>query len=178
MYFLSNFHVLAYTDDEKYDEEQLRALAKPGLQKIRFLTMDISDFADGPAESVLLTKDESYAIFKKLSSFNNKHPLPDGFSPERTPRINPSKKIVNLQNKLYVQRTIKTPVLQMNNSNLTDSLNFIANDDITLLGVQVIIIFSRKYSLSRNWNRYLSTNANKILIINIALCRYQLRSGT
>ncbi|XP_065225720.1 BTB/POZ domain-containing protein 2 [Planococcus citri] len=131
------FNINKNDDDDKYDEEKLKSLAKPGLQRIRFLAMDISDFADGPAESPLLTKDESYAIFKKLSSFHNKHPLPEGFSTVRTPRINPSKKVVNLQNKLYVQREIKTPVLQMNNSTLKDSLHFIANEDITLLGVQI-----------------------------------------
>lgn len=100
--------------------------------------MDVSEFANGPAQSQLLTKDESFAILLNIASPHNKFSLPDGFSKTRIPRINPSKKVVSLQRKLYVQRTIKNPVVQINNGDLMDSLHFIANDNITLLGVQVI----------------------------------------
>lgn len=99
--------------------------------------MDVSEFADGPAQSQLLTKDESFAILLNISSVHTKYPLPDGFSKTRIPRINPSKKIVSLSCKLYVQRTICNPIVQINNGNLMDSMHFITNDNITLLGIQV-----------------------------------------
>lgn len=126
-------------DDGKYDTEKLRTLAKPAMQKIRFLTMEVADFADGPAQSLLLTKEESFAILLNISSPRSKYPLPDGYSRTRIPRGNPSKKVVSLSKKLYVPRAITNSVVQINSDHLMDSFRFTANEDITLLGIQVSV---------------------------------------
>lgn len=126
-----------FIEDEKYDADKLRTFAKASLQKIRFLTMSVSEFAEGPAQSKFLTKDESFAILLNISSPSTKYPLPANFSTCRVHRTNPSQKMVCLSRKLYVQRAIKNPTVQINNGSLTDSLHFITHDDITLLGIQV-----------------------------------------
>ena len=103
--------------------------------------MDPSDFADGPAQSQLLTKDEALAILLNLSSPHKKYPMPDGFSLNHLPRKNPSQKLVCLSRKSYMHRPIEERSVQLSNGCLTDELYFKTSDDITLLGIQVSELF-------------------------------------
>ncbi|KAK7590688.1 hypothetical protein V9T40_002301 [Parthenolecanium corni] len=125
------------TEDETYDVEKVRTFAKSALKKIRFLTMSVSEFAEVPAQSQLLTKDESFAILLNISSTQTKYPMPEGFCTSRIPRINPSHKIVCLAKRIQVKRPIKNPTVQINCGNLKDTLRFIANDNLTLLGIKI-----------------------------------------
>lgn len=128
------------TEEEKHDADKVRKFAAPLLQKIRFLSMDPSDFADGPAQSQLLSKDEALAILVNISSPHKKYPIPDGFSDNELPRKNPSQKFVCLSRKSYVHRPIEDASVQLSNGCLTDEMFFRTNDDITLLGIQVRIL--------------------------------------
>lgn len=99
--------------------------------------MSVSEFAEVPAQSQLLTKDESFAILLNISSTQTKYPMPEGFCTNRTPRTNPSHKIVCLAKRIQVKRPIKNPTVQINCGSLKDTLRFIANDNLTLLGIKV-----------------------------------------
>ncbi len=103
--------------------------------------MSVSDFAEGPAQSQLITKDESYAILLNISSTQMKHPMPEGFSTSRIPRNSPLHRATRLTHKLYLQRPIKDSIVQINIGNTIDTLHFISNDNITLLGIQVQLLF-------------------------------------
>ncbi|XP_037824642.1 BTB/POZ domain-containing protein 6-like [Lucilia sericata] len=62
-------------------------LLKKAIKKIRFLTMTPETFANGPAHSKLLEKQETLAILIKLSSpYNQNYKLPEGFTDSLTKR--------------------------------------------------------------------------------------------
>lgn len=59
------------------------------MKNIRFLSLSPEEFADGPAKSIFLTKDESFAIIMKISSPGSKIKIPEGFSQVRKRRYRP-----------------------------------------------------------------------------------------
>lgn len=126
------------TENEKYNVEKIRSFARPALEKIRFLVMDVSDFAEGPAESPLLTKDESYAILLNISSPRSKVPLPDNFSENRIPRT--------LSRKLYMERPIRKNSARITNGCMADELTFTASDNVMLLGIQISVSIFANYN--------------------------------
>ncbi|XP_041988028.1 uncharacterized protein LOC121739601 [Aricia agestis] len=62
-----------------------RALVRPALERVRFLTLSAQQFAAGPARSTLLTESEAFAVLMNILSTSDV-PMPRGFSTSRTPR--------------------------------------------------------------------------------------------
>ncbi|XP_020282828.1 BTB/POZ domain-containing protein 1-like [Pseudomyrmex gracilis] len=58
----------------------LKSVIGNALSKIRFLSLNAHEFADGPGGSPLLTQDESFAILMNILCSGNKTPMPEGFS--------------------------------------------------------------------------------------------------
>lgn len=67
--------------------KSLRSVIGAALTKIRFLTLTPQLFAEGPGKSILLTKDEGYAILMNISSDNIRYPMPENFSIAKDARI-------------------------------------------------------------------------------------------
>lgn len=56
------------------------------IKNIRFLLLSPKEFAEGPAKSDLLTKDEILTISMKISSPNNDIVMPEGFTTSKESR--------------------------------------------------------------------------------------------
>lgn len=57
----------------------LRSVLGLTLYRLRFLAMTAKEFADGPAQSDILTADEKVAFFANISSLSSDMKVPDGF---------------------------------------------------------------------------------------------------
>ncbi|XP_026684142.1 BTB/POZ domain-containing protein 6 [Diaphorina citri] len=81
---------LNITSDSLKDEDtvsKLQSYARPFLRKLRFLSMKPSDFATGPAQSLLLTKEDILSILMNISAGGLSHiPMPEEFNLCRSPR--------------------------------------------------------------------------------------------
>lgn len=75
------------------DGKSLRSVIGNALSKIRFLTLTPQQFADGPGKSLLLSRDEAFAILMNVSSSGNDIAMPDGFSMNPKHRINPRRSL-------------------------------------------------------------------------------------
>ncbi|XP_034951671.1 uncharacterized protein [Chelonus insularis] len=62
------------------DTKCLRSVIGNALSKIRFLTLTPQQFAEGTGRSLLLTKDEAFAILMNVSSSGSNIPMPEDFS--------------------------------------------------------------------------------------------------
>ncbi|XP_073941128.1 BTB/POZ domain-containing protein 3-like [Choristoneura fumiferana] len=65
---------------------EIRETIRSAIEQIRFLTLSPQQFAEGPAESPLLTESETLAVLMNISSSRSDVPLPRGFSTSREPR--------------------------------------------------------------------------------------------
>lgn len=129
------------------DIKSMRNVLGSAIGKIRFLTLTPAEFAEGPALSPLLTKDESFAILMNISSKTaTKVPLPESFSMCSVPRKRPAgedKHIIQLPGearegqKYYCLRNIVPQPHGYNTSNLDCSVSFTVDRNICVLGVQV-----------------------------------------
>jgi hypothetical protein len=131
------------------DGKSLRSVLGPAIGKIRFLTLTPSQFADGPAESPLLTQDESFAILLNISSTSAscKRPLPEGFSNSVESRCRPSPASpeqvgiiaspAHRDTKFYCVRNILPQPHCLNTSILDCSVTFTVDRNIFVHGVQV-----------------------------------------
>lgn len=54
--------------------------------KIRFLTLTPQEFAEGPANSHLLSQAEKFSLLMNICSPSAGNPMPDGFSRSNFPR--------------------------------------------------------------------------------------------
>ncbi|XP_076633011.1 BTB/POZ domain-containing protein 2 [Colletes latitarsis] len=81
------------------DGKFLRSVIGNALFKIRFLSLSPQEFAEGPGMSLLLTKDEAFAILMNILCTRNKAPMPEGFSTNAHNRIKPLK--ISTTNKEY-----------------------------------------------------------------------------
>ncbi|XP_077272360.1 BTB/POZ domain-containing protein 1 isoform X1 [Temnothorax americanus] len=59
--------------------KSLKSVIGNALLKIRFLSLTPQEFAEGPAMSPLVTKDEALAILMNILCTGNKTPMPEGF---------------------------------------------------------------------------------------------------
>lgn len=73
------------------DGKSLKSVIGNALLKIRFLSLSPQDFAEGPGMSLLLTKDEAFAILMNILCTGNKEPMPEGFSTSIHSRVKPLK---------------------------------------------------------------------------------------
>ncbi|CAK9830737.1 BTB/POZ domain-containing protein 6-A [Anthophora retusa] len=71
------------------DGKALKSVIGNALSKIRFLSINPQEFAEGPGMSPLLTKDETFAILMNILCTGNKAPMPEGFSTNINGRTNP-----------------------------------------------------------------------------------------
>ncbi|KAF6214489.1 hypothetical protein GE061_009232 [Apolygus lucorum] len=103
------------------------------VSKICFLSMQPKEFAEGPALSPLLTKDQSFAILMNITSRNCDCPLPKGFTAwvRKTDHEDTSR---NISLKLSLENITPT-----HNFSPTESTTlFCCNKDIDILGVMVM----------------------------------------
>ncbi|KAL1458095.1 hypothetical protein WDU94_008269 [Cyamophila willieti] len=88
--------------DSLKDEDtiaKIQSYARPFLTKLRFLSMKPGDFATGPAQSNLLSKEDVLAVLMNISAGGLSHiPLPEGFSLCRSPRWYTRNKELDLAN--------------------------------------------------------------------------------
>lgn len=133
------FHIRApFVDNQDCNtEKSLRRFAEPGLQKIRFLSMSIPDFLNGPMNSELLTKDESCNLLTNISSSQPKFPIPAGFSDDDSPRVRLAVKKLNINCDLHLPRVVQNSVARFNDDRFVDVIKFTADDDVQLVGLQV-----------------------------------------
>ena len=122
------------------DGKSLRSVLGPAISKIRFLTLNPSQFAEGPALSPLLSQDESFAVLLNISSTSAscKIPLPEGFSnsvESRRPTARASSSYGDM--KLYCVRKILPQAHCPNTSILDCSVTFTVDKNISVHGVQV-----------------------------------------
>ncbi|KAL6267349.1 BTB/POZ domain-containing protein 6-like [Pogonomyrmex barbatus] len=71
--------------------KSLRSVIGNALLKIRFLSLMPQEFAEGPGQSPLLTKDEAFAILMNILCTGNKTPMPEGFCINSNSRAEPKK---------------------------------------------------------------------------------------
>ncbi|XP_023721744.1 BTB/POZ domain-containing protein 6-B isoform X2 [Cryptotermes secundus] len=129
------------------DGKSLRSVLGPAVNKIRFLTLTPSQFAEGPALSPLLTRDESYALLVNISSTSAscKLPLPEGFSNSVESRRRPSAASLAMRDgplahrdvKFYCVRNILPQPHCLNTSILDCSVTFTVDRNICVHGVQI-----------------------------------------
>ncbi|KAK9511050.1 hypothetical protein O3M35_005699 [Rhynocoris fuscipes] len=113
--------------------EEQQAIYSELVPHICFLSMRPTEFAEGPAVSSLLTKDQAFAILMNLSSPNCSYPMPPGFSKmSRKKQADDSNKNIFLGWPL--ENYTPTNNLPMSES----SLNFCCNKDIEIVGVMVM----------------------------------------
>lgn len=71
-------------------QQQQQIQRSPGIQeaikKIRFLTLNPQEFADGPARTNLLSQSEAFVILMNISTPNSVYPMPEGFTLNKNPR--------------------------------------------------------------------------------------------
>ncbi|CAB0005821.1 unnamed protein product [Nesidiocoris tenuis] len=139
--FLSNSEVLrlflprdanSFRIQGPESEGKRRSIYGELLPKICFLSMSAKDFAEGPALSPLLTKDQSFSILMNVISKNSECPMPDGFST----RIRQADQEVASRNttlKLHIGNFSPTHNFQPTESTIL----FCCNKDVELLGVMV-----------------------------------------
>lgn len=113
------------------------------------MTLTPSQFAEGPALSPLLTRDESYALLVNISSASAscKFPLPEGFSNSVESRRRPTPPspatrdgpLASRDVKFYCVRNILPQPHCLNTSILDCSVTFTVDRNICVHGVQVSI---------------------------------------
>lgn len=59
---------------------------RDAVKRIRFLTLNPKQFAEGPARTSLLCQTEAFAILMNISAPNSGYPMPEGFSTNKNPR--------------------------------------------------------------------------------------------
>ncbi|XP_058810976.1 uncharacterized protein LOC131675853 [Topomyia yanbarensis] len=59
---------------------------RDAIRRIRFLSLNPQQFADGPARTNLLTQSEAFAILMNISTSNSCYPMPEGFTTNKNPR--------------------------------------------------------------------------------------------
>lgn len=131
------------------DGKSMRSVLGPAVNKIRFLTLTPSQFAEGPALSPLLSRDESYALLVNISSTSAtcKFPLPEGFSNSVESRRRPSPASPAIRDsplghrgaKFYCVRNILPQPHCLNTSILDCSVTFTVDRNICVHGVQVSV---------------------------------------
>nr|CAD7196800.1 unnamed protein product [Timema douglasi] len=130
------------------DDKSLRSVCGSALEKIRFLTLNPSQFAEGPALSPLLTQSESFAVLMNISSGGARVPLPEGFSSWTQPRQEPDRfsnhPVLPLApepyrqgQKYYCMRKVSQKPAILNTSILDCSVTFTVDRNVCVFGVQV-----------------------------------------
>ncbi|XP_043262563.1 BTB/POZ domain-containing protein 2-like [Colletes gigas] len=132
------------------DGKFLRSVIGNALFEIRFLSLSPQEFAEGPGMSLLLTKDESFAILMNILCTSNKAPMPEGFSTNAHSRIKPLKMPTTnkeyalnvhvgcrMEGPKYCMRSILQQTDCANADTLDSSVTFIVDKSICILGVQV-----------------------------------------
>ncbi|XP_055615744.1 uncharacterized protein LOC129761917 isoform X2 [Toxorhynchites rutilus septentrionalis] len=59
---------------------------RDAIRRIRFLSLNPQQFAEGPARTNLLTQSEAFAILMNISTVNSCYPMPEGFTTNKSPR--------------------------------------------------------------------------------------------
>lgn len=59
---------------------------RDAIRRIRFLSLNPQQFAEGPARTNLLTQSEAFAILMNISTPNSCYPMPEGFTTNKNPR--------------------------------------------------------------------------------------------
>lgn len=59
---------------------------RDAIRRIRFLSLNPQQFAEGPARTNLLTQSEAFAILMNISTSNSCYPMPEGFTTNKNPR--------------------------------------------------------------------------------------------
>nr|CAD7265618.1 unnamed protein product [Timema shepardi] len=129
------------------DDKSLRSVCGSALEKIRFLTLNPSQFAEGPALSPLLTQSESFAVLMNISSGGARVPLPEGFSSWTQPRQEPDRfsnhPVLPLApepyrqgQKYYCMRKVSQKPAILNTSILDCSVTFTVDRNVCVFGVQ------------------------------------------
>ncbi|KOC67580.1 BTB/POZ domain-containing protein 6-A [Habropoda laboriosa] len=70
------------------DGKSLKSVIGNALSKIRFLSLNPQEFAEGTGMSPLLTQDETFAILMNILCTGNTTPMPEGFSTNLQGRAN------------------------------------------------------------------------------------------
>lgn len=94
--------------------------------------MKPTEFAEGPAVSSLLTKDQSFAILMNLSSSNCCYPMPNGFSK----MIRKNHKDDTNKN-VFLGWPLENYIPTNNFPQTESSVQFSCNKDIEIVGVMV-----------------------------------------
>lgn len=129
------------------DGTGLREALGPALAQLRFLTLSPAQFADGPALSEVLTRDESFAILLNISS-PGRIQLSEGLSTRterrRSPNTDPPSSFIfgepaglRDNRKCVCQRTLLQEVQCYNGCNLDCSVTFSVDRNICVLGIQL-----------------------------------------
>ncbi|KAF4532248.1 hypothetical protein B566_EDAN004334 [Ephemera danica] len=129
------------------DGAGLREALASALSHLRFLTLTPAQFADGPALSEVLSRDESFAILLNISS-PGRVPLPEGLSTRtdrrRSPNPDPPQSFifsdhagVRDNRKCFCQRSLLEEIPCYNACNLDCSVTFSVDRNICVLGIQL-----------------------------------------
>lgn len=129
------------------DGNGLREALGSALSHLRFLTLTPAQFADGPALSEILTRDESFAILLNISS-PGRIQLSENLSTRTDRRQSPNADNLNPflfgepsglrdNRKCICQRTVVEEIHCYNACNLDCSVTFSVDRNICVLGIQL-----------------------------------------
>lgn len=85
-YVFRNEMIRDFYKETKNGESKNKDILMKAVSKIRYLSMPMQDFVDGPLVSDLLTPDEKIAITHLMASKSPKLKLPQGFSDSKVDR--------------------------------------------------------------------------------------------
>lgn len=71
---------------QQQQQIQTSPTIRDAIKKIRFLTLNPQQFADGPARTSLLSQSEAFVILMNISTPNSVYPMPEGFTLNKNPR--------------------------------------------------------------------------------------------
>lgn len=117
--------------NEHFEKQQ--AIYAELIPHICFLSMKPIEFAEGPAVSSLLTKDQSFAILMNLSSPNSSYPMPNGFS-----KMIRKKQTDDTNKNVFLGWPLENYVPTNNFPQTESSVHFSCNKDIEIVGVMVM----------------------------------------
>eukprot|EP00095_Tigriopus_kingsejongensis_P000900 maker-scaffold186_size273091-snap-gene-0.16 protein:Tk00900 transcript:maker-scaffold186_size273091-snap-gene-0.16-mRNA-1 annotation:"btb poz domain-containing protein 6-a" len=124
--------------------ERMRACLGEALHLIRFLTFTANDYAVGPAQSGLLSQEESFAILMNIASPGSKD-VPGHMRGDKNPRRAPLPGVVganiavdvDMTRRYYCKREMMVEPHCLNTSILDCSVTFTVDRDICIHGIEV-----------------------------------------
>ncbi|TRY62081.1 hypothetical protein TCAL_12261 [Tigriopus californicus] len=124
--------------------EKKRACLGEALYLIRYLTLTAAEYANGPAQSGLLSQEESFAILMNIAAPGSKD-VPNHMNGERQPRRSPLPGVVganiaidvDMSRRYFCRRVVIPEPHCLNTSILDCSVTFTVDKDCCIHGIEV-----------------------------------------